>query len=207
VLAREVDFAFSNHLFSPDRQKMGWTVFGRRDAPPVRAQIVVPADSAVKDLASLAGATVAFPGPEALIGYKLPYAQLLRKNIQVNVVFAGNHDAVFTQLFAGKAKAAGGNSQLVQNYTRREGKAFRVLWSSAPFNDLALMASPRVPAADVRAVATAFLGMRQDPEGRRILDAAAELVRSPEPFGFVPASDADYASYRAFYADAPISVR
>ena len=24
VLAREVDFAFTNHLFSPDRDKMGW---------------------------------------------------------------------------------------------------------------------------------------------------------------------------------------
>jgi phosphonate transport system substrate-binding protein len=207
VLAREVDFAFSNHLFSPDRQKMGWTVFGRRDAPPVRAQIVVPADSAVKDLAGLAGATVVFPGPEALIAYKATYAELLRRHIPVNVVFAGNMDAAFTQLFAGKTRAAGANSQLVQSYSGREGKTFRVLWSSAPFNDLALMASPRVPAADVRAVATAFLGMRQDPEGRRILDAAAELVRSPEPFGFVPASDADYASYRAFYADAPISVR
>jgi phosphonate transport system substrate-binding protein len=207
VLAREVDFAFTNHLFSPDREKMGWTVFGRRDAPPLRAQIVVPADSTVKDMAGLAGATVVFPGPEALIGYKLTYAQLVRRNIPVNVVFAGNQDAAFTQLLAGKARATGANSQLVQNYTQREGKAFRVLWSSAPFNDLALMASPRVPAADVRAVAAAFLGMRQDPEGRRILDAAAELVRSPAPFGFVPASDADYASYRAFYAGAPINLR
>ncbi|MGB9107691.1 MAG: PhnD/SsuA/transferrin family substrate-binding protein [Telluria sp.] len=207
VLAREVDFAFTNHMFSPDREKMGWTVFGRRDAPPVRAEIVVPADSPVTDLAGLAGATVVFPGPEALIGYKVTYAQLLRKNIPVNVVFGGNQDAAFTQLFAGKAKATGANSQLVQNYTGREGKAFRVLWSSAPFNDLALMASPRVPAADVRAVARAFLGMRQDPEGRRILDAAAELLHSPEPLGFIAASDADYASYRAFYASAPINLR
>jgi phosphonate transport system substrate-binding protein len=207
VLAREVDFAFTNHMFSPDREKMGWTVFGRRDAPPVRAQIVVPADSAVKDLAGLAGATVVFPGPEALIAYKATYAELLRRHIPVNVVFAGNMDAAFTQLFAGKTRAAGANSQLVQSYSGREGKTFRVLWSSAPFNDLALMASPRVPAADVRAVSQAFLGMRQDPEGRRILDAAAELVSSPEPLGFVPASDADYASYRAFYASAPINLR
>jgi phosphonate transport system substrate-binding protein len=207
VLAREVDFAFTNHMFSPDREKMGWTVFGRRDAPPVRAQIVVPADSAVKDLAGLAGATVVFPGPEALIAYKATYAELLRRHIPVNVVFAGNMDAAFTQLFAGKTRAAGANSQLVQSYSGREGKTFRVLWSSAPFNDLALMASPRVPAADVRAVSQAFLGMRQDPEGRRILDAAAELVSSREPLGFVPAGDADYASYRAFYASAPINLR
>jgi phosphonate transport system substrate-binding protein len=207
VLAREVDFAFTNHLFSPEREKMGWTVFGRRDAAPVQAQIVVPADSPVKDLAGLAGATVVFPGPEGLIAYKVSYAELLRRNVPVNAVFAGNMDAAFTQLFAGRARAAGANSQLVQNYSAREGEAFRVLWSSTPFNDLALMASPRVPPADVRAVAKAFLGMRQDPEGRRILDAAGELVRSAQPLGFVAASDADYASYRAFYAGAPISLR
>src|SRR5205823_5774083 len=146
----------------------------RRDAAPIRAEIVVPADSPVKDLAALAGATVVFSGPEALLAYKLPDAELLRRSVPVNVVFAGNMDAAFTQLFAGKARAAGANSQLVESYTGREGKAFRVLWSSAPFNDLALMASPRVPAAEVRAVARAFLEMRQDPEGRRILDSAAE---------------------------------
>jgi phosphonate transport system substrate-binding protein len=207
VLAREVDFAFTNHLFSPEREKMGWTVFGRRDAPPVRAQIVVPAGSPVQNLTELSGATVVFPGPEALVAYKAPYAELLRRHIAVNAVFAGNMDAAFSQLFAGKAKAGGANSQLVQTYSGREGKSFRVLWSSAPFNDLALMASPRVPAADLRAVADAFLGMRRDPEGRRILEAATELVRAPTPVGFVPATDADYASYRAFYAGAPIGLR
>jgi phosphonate transport system substrate-binding protein len=207
VLTREVDFAFTNHIFSPERQKMGWTVFGRRNAAPVRAQIVVPADSPIKDIAELGNAQVGFPGPEALIAYKVPYAQLLRKNIAVNVIFAGNQDAAFTQLFAGKVKAAGANSQLVQNYSGREGKAFRVLWSSAPFNDLALMASPRVPSAQVRAVASAFLGMDKDPEGRKVLAAAAELVHAPEPISFVAASDADYASYRAFYDSAPVSLR
>jgi phosphonate transport system substrate-binding protein len=207
VLAREVDFAFTNHLFSPDRTKMGWTVFGRRNAPPVRAQIVVPAGAPVSRLEQLAGAAVAFPGPEAILAYKVAYAQLLRRNIAVDVVFAGNMDAAFTQLFAGKVQAVGANSQLVQNYQGREHKAFRVLWSSEPFNDLALMASPRVPAAQVRAVAQAFFGMDKDPEGRRILAAAADLVHAQTPIAFVAASDADYAAYRAFYADAPLQVR
>lgn len=207
VLAREVDFAFTNHLFSPDRDKMGWTVFGRRDAPPVRAQIVVPADSPVKRLADLAGGAVAYPGPEALVSYKVTHAQLLRQHIPVSVVFAGNMDAAFTQVFAGKARAAGANSQLVDSYAGRENKAFRVLWSSAPFNDLALMASPRVPPEQVRAVARAFLGMRTDPEGRRILQAASDLVHATVPLSFVTATDADYAAYRAFYAGAPADVR
>ena len=207
VLAREVDFAFTNHLFSPDREKMGWTVFGRRNAPPLRAQIVVPADSPITQLAQLAGAAIAFPGPEALIAYKVPYAQLLREQIPVNVVFAGNQDAAFTQLFAGMVKAVGANSQLAANWSGREGDRFRVLWRSAPFNDLALMASPRVPAEQVRAVARAFLTMHDDPEGKRVLAESGALIHAPDPLSFVAATQADYASYRAFYADAPASVR
>jgi phosphonate transport system substrate-binding protein len=207
VLAREVDFAYTNHLFSPARAKMGWTVFGRRNAPPVRSQIVVPADSPVKSLAELAGGAVAFPGPEAPLGYKMAYAQLLRQNIPVDVIFAGNTDAAFTQLFAGKARAAGASSELVENYRGRERKSFRVLWRSEPFYDLALMASPRVPADHVRAVAQAFFGMDKDPEGRRILEAATELVHMETPLSFVAASDADYANYRAFHASAPPTVR
>ena len=207
VLAREVDFAFTNHLFSPERSKMGWTVFGRRNAAPVRAQIVVPADSKVTRLAQLGNSIVAFPGPEALIAYKVAYAQLLRDNVQVTVAFAGNMDAAFSQLFSGRAKAAGANSQLVQNYSGRENKDFRVLWSSPPYNDLALMASPRVPKEQISAVAKAFLEMQRDPEGRKILEAASELVHAPEPLSFVAASDADYAAYRRFYADAPAELR
>lgn len=207
VLAREVDFAFTNHLFSPERARMGWTVFGRRNAPPVRAQIVVPADSPITRLDELAGAAVAFPGPEALLAYRVTYAQLLRRHIAVDVVFAGNMDAAFAQLFSGKAQAAGANSQLVQNYHGREHKSFRVLWSSESFDDLALMASPRVPADQVRAVAQAFFGMDKDPEGRRILDAATALVHAQTPLSFVAAGDADYAGYRAFYASAPLDVR
>ena len=65
VLAQEVEFVFSNHLFSPERQKLGWKVFGRRAAPALKAQIVVPADSAVTSLAQLRDLEVAYAGPEA----------------------------------------------------------------------------------------------------------------------------------------------
>ena len=36
---------------------------------------------------------------------------------------------------------------------------------------------------------------------------AAVLVHATEPLSFVAASDADFASYRAFYADAPLAAR
>ncbi|MBP6850244.1 MAG: PhnD/SsuA/transferrin family substrate-binding protein, partial [Rhodoferax sp.] len=62
VLANEVEFVFSNHLFSPERDHLGWKVFGRRDTPPLRSQIVVLADSPLHRLEQLAGQPVAFPG-------------------------------------------------------------------------------------------------------------------------------------------------
>jgi phosphonate transport system substrate-binding protein len=203
VLAKEVEFVFSNHLFSPEREKLGWKVFGRRNTPALQGQIVVPADSALTDIAQLKGQEVAFAGPEAFIVYKVPYAYLLSKNIDVKVVFAGNQNAAFAQLFAGKVAASGGNSQLVDGYMRREGKKLRVLWTSEPYQDLALMASDKVPEKDVKAVAAAFIDMYKDPKGREILHQVSKDVGLPNDAYFISASAADYASYKRFYQSAP----
>lgn len=206
VLAKEVEFVFSNHLFSPEREQLGWKVFGRRNTPPVQGQIVVPADSGITDIAQLKGQEVAFAGPEAFIVYKVPYANLLSKQIDVKVVFAGNQNAAFAQLFSGKVAASGGNSQLVEGYTRREGKKFRVLWSSEPFMDLALMASSKVPEKDLKAVSAAFIGMYRDPKGQEILHQASKEVGLPNDAYFIAASGADYAAYRRFYQSAPATL-
>jgi phosphonate transport system substrate-binding protein len=203
VLAREVEFVFSNHLFSPEREKLGWSVFARRNTPPLQGQIVVPVESNITDLAQLKGQDVAFAGPEAFVVYKVPYAHLLSRNIEVKPVFAGNQNAAFAQLFSGKVVASGGNSQLVDGYTRREGKKFRVLWASEPFQDLALMASGKVPEKDLKAVSAAFVGMYKDPRGQEILHQVSKDVGLPNDAYFIAASGADYAAYRRFYQSAP----
>ncbi|TXH61198.1 MAG: phosphate/phosphite/phosphonate ABC transporter substrate-binding protein [Burkholderiaceae bacterium] len=207
VLAQEVDFVFTNHLFSPEREKLGWKVFGRRLTPPVHGVIAVPADSPITDLAQLAGKEVAFPGPEATVAYKFTYAQLLNRKIDVKVVFGGNMDGAFAQLFSGKAVAVGANSQLVENYARREGKAMRVLWSSPAVHDLALMNSARVPEADVKAVARAFLGMAQDPKGREVLEQASKLIGLNAEAHFIASDGSEYGVYRDFYRTAPAQLR
>ena len=206
VLAREVDFIFSNHLFSPERDGLGWKVFGRRQMPPLFSQIVVPADSPITDLAQLKGKEVAFAGPEAILINKVNYAHLLSKNIDVKVVFSGNADAAFAQLFSGKVVAAGGQSQLLEGYARRENRKFRVLWSSEAFQDLALMASSKVPEKDLKAVADAFFEMAKDPRGKDILHRGSKEVGLPVDANFVAASAADYASYRRFFQTAPQSL-
>lgn len=207
VLTQEVEFVFSNYLFSPERDQLGWKVFGRRQMPAIVGQIVVPADSPITDLSQLKGEEVAFAGPEAFIGYKVPYAQLLSRGIDIKVVFGGNQNGALAQLFAGKVKAAGGNSQLIEGYAKRENRKFRVLWTSEPFHDLALMVSGKVPEKDALAVAQAFLNMHKDAKGRDILHQTSLKVGLPADAYFIPASSADYASYRTFYQTAPPALR
>lgn len=206
VLAKEVEFVFSNHLFSPEREQLGWKVFGRRQTPALHGEIVVPEDSPIKDVAQLKGLEVAFAGPEAFVIYKVPYAHLLSKGIEVKPVFAGNQTAALVQLFSGKVPAAGGNSQLIESYERREGKKMRVLWKSEPFQDLALMASSKVPEKDVKAVANAFFEMGKDPKGREILHQVSKSIGLAQDAYFIPASNADYAAYRRFFQTAPVSL-
>ena len=207
VLAQEVEFVFSNHLFSPEREKLGWQVFGRRQMPPVHGQIVVPADSPITELSQLRGQEVAFPGPEALVAYKFPYAHLLSKSIDVKVVFGGNQNAALAQLFAGKVKAVGGNSQLIEGYAKRENKKVRVLWSSEPVYDLALMVSGKVPEKDVKAVAAAFFSMHKEPRGKDILHQASIQVGLTSDAYFIASDGSEYGSYRRFYQTAPASLR
>jgi phosphonate transport system substrate-binding protein len=206
VLAQEVEFVFTNHLFSPEREKLGWKVFGRRQTPPVHGQIIVPADSPVTDLSQLEGKEVVFPGPEATIAYKFPYAQLLNRKVNVKVVFGGNQDGALSQLYSGKVAASGGNSQLIEGHARREGKKFRVLWSSEPLHDLALMVAAKVPEKDAQAVAKAFLGMHKDPVGREILHKASEQVGLTADAYFLPSDGSEYSAYRRFYQTAPASL-
>lgn len=207
VLANEVEFVFSNHLFSPERDHLGWKVFGRRATPPIRSQVLVLGNSPITRLEQLANEPVAFPGPEATVAYKFSYAHLLRQKVPVQVVFAGNMDGAFAQLASGRVKAVGTHTQLSSGWSKRENQAVRSLWESEPLNDLALMASKKVPAKDLQAVSKAFLEMASDPVGQKVLASASELVKLPAATGFVAATGADYTAYRNFYQSAPANLR
>lgn len=207
VLDQEVEFVFTNHLFSPEREQLGWKVFGRRLTPAVHGQIIVPADSPINDLAALDGREVVFPGAEAFVAYKVPYAHLLSRKINIKPVFGGNMDGAFAQLFSGKVAACGCNSQLAENYSRRENRKYRVLWSSEPFHDLALMAASKVPDREVKAVAAAFAEMHKDPKGLEILTQVSQLVGLTHEAHFLASDGREYDAYRRFYQTAPAALR
>jgi phosphonate transport system substrate-binding protein len=56
-----------------------------------------------------------------------------------------------------------------------------------------------VPADKVAAIKAAFIDMVRDPEGRQILQAGADLLKSNGELGFVAAENRDYDNYRRFY--------
>lgn len=193
------DFLYTNHFFTPERDRLGYKVIARPAGPGIRSQIVVPMDSPIQSLADLDGKDVGFVTPDGFTGYWLPYDALLRAKVNVNVVFTGNQEASSAQLRVNKIAAAGVNSSVMARYARRESFAYRALWTSEIYGDLCIMASPKVPADKVAAVRAALTNMVNDPEGRRVLEAGAELLKSTGDLGFVEAGDHDYDNYRRFY--------
>ena len=193
------DFQYTNHFFTPERDKVGYKVIARPAGPGIRSQIVVPEDSPIQTLHDLNGKDVGFVTPDGFTGYWLPYDALLRARVKVNVVFTGNQEASSAQLRVNKIAAAGVNSSVMARYGRRENFAYRALWTSEIYQDLCIMAYNKVPADKVAAVRAALTGMINDPEGRKVLESGAELLKSTGDLGFVAAEDKDYDNYRKFY--------
>jgi phosphonate transport system substrate-binding protein len=193
------DFLYTNHFFTPERDRLGYRVIARPAGPGIRSQIVVPEDSPIQSLHDLNGKEVAFVTPDAFAGYWLPMDALLRNKVNVKVVFTGNQEASSAQLRVNKIAAAGVNSSVMSRYGRREAFQYRALWTSEIYQDLCIMANPKVPADKIAAVRSALINMAKDPEGRQVLEAGAELLKSDGELGFVAAENRDYDNYRKFY--------
>jgi phosphonate transport system substrate-binding protein len=199
IVAAQLDFAYTNHLFTPKRTQLGWRVLARQDSSGIRGQVVVLDASPVKTLGELNGKTVAFANPYAFVGYYVPMDALLRAGVRVAPLFSGNQEAAMGQLMSGQVAAAGVNHQVMADFARRRALKYRVLSESEPYFDLAVMASPRVGASDGEKVRQAFVNMARDPEGQRVLHLSAQALDLPKARGFAPADDRDYSNYVTFF--------
>lgn len=198
----EAQFAYTNHFFTPDRMKLGWRVIARPDTDGIRGQLVVSEESAIHGVEGLQGVTVAFPSAEAFVGFKVPMNALLQRGIQVIPIFSGNQEGAIGLLKSGRSMAAGVSEDVIAAYAKRESFRYRVLWSSESFNDLAIMANPNfVSESTIRAVQHAFVEMRNDSEGKKILAQGAEMLKLHQANGFLAASDSEYENYRKFHRE------
>ena len=195
----DFDFVFTNHLFTPERNKLGYRVIARFDNEGIRGLVVVLASSPYTKLSDLQGKVVAFPTPNGFGGYALPMDGLQKAGVVVDTVFMGNQEAALSNLQYGKTAAAGVNNITLANYSRRESLAYRVLYQSAVYYDVPIMAHPRVPAVTANKVRQALVGMAQDARGQQILLAASVLLNMDQSLRFVSANNEDYENYREFY--------
>jgi phosphonate transport system substrate-binding protein len=69
------------------------------------------------------------------------------------------------------------------------------------------MVSAKVPKEQVAAVREAFVTMIDDPEGRNVLEAGADLLKIKDKLGFIAADNRDYDNYRAFYKNTAVKVK
>jgi len=206
VVAGKLDFAYTNHLFTPKRDRMGWRVLARQDSEGIRGQVVVLDSSPVKTLQGLGNKTVAFANPYGFTGYYVPMDALLRAGVEVTPLFSGNQEAAMGQLMSGEVAAAGVNHQVMASFAQRRQVKYRVLAESEPYFDLAVMASPRVSLADGEKVRQAFVGMVRDPGGQHVLQLAAQSLELTKARGFVAADDRDYRNYRNFFSQTRVPV-
>jgi len=202
----ELHFLYSNHNFIKENEETGYRVFARPKGDAQSGEIVVLKDSPIRSLADLEGKEVVFPHTAAFLGYHLPMDSLLRKGIHVKPHFAGTQEGAMTQLKAGRTVAAGVNAEVMRAFAQRENIAYRVLWSSDKFLNLALSANPSVPAETVKAVREAFLKMADDPEGAKVLASSAEILKQTSPLAFIAAKDSEFANMRRFYRTALVKV-
>jgi phosphonate transport system substrate-binding protein len=192
-------FVYTNHMFTEERDRIGYKAILRMRGDPINGAIVVRDDSPIRSIADLKNRKVAFPSREAFVGYWLPMDHLLKSGVQVSEVFAGNQEGAMSQLQFGQVEAAAVNHKLLAKYAQREDFRYRVIWVSEPYLDIPVMAHPSMPPKLVAAVREAFVGMNQDPEGRKALEASAEALGSKELWAFVAVEDKEYDNYRRFY--------
>lgn len=189
MMEREAfDLVYTNHNFQTGYDGK-YKVMARWAGQPIRAMIVVLDDSPAKTIKDLTDMTVAFPSPDAFLGYAVPQKAFREGGVQVREKFAGNQEGALAQLQAKQVHAAAVNSRALAAYAEREHLRYRRIYVSEPYHELPVLIHPRVPAEQADRLKQALLGLRNDPSATALLQA----TRCP---GFEAAEERDYDNVR-----------
>ena len=83
----EYDFVYSNHIFEPKLEKVGYKVILRPKMEAMKSQIVVLESSPIHTLSELQSKPVGFPSLSAFAGYAVPMDKLLHEGIKVTLFY------------------------------------------------------------------------------------------------------------------------
>ena len=147
--------------------------------PKYFSDLVVKKESPFQRLEDLRGKTYVYNEQLSNSGYNMPRFKLIEigetNGFFGKVLRSGCHEESIRMVAEGEADASFVDS-LVLDFDRTKGFGYasqvRVIESLGPASICPVVASAKMPEAQLRNLQNAFLGMHQDPQGRRILDEA-----------------------------------
>lgn len=187
----EFDLVYTNHNFLPQYDGI-YRVIAKWSEKPIYGVIAVNADSSVRTLRDLAGKRIVFPSRSALVAYTVPAAALKEAGVAYEAVYAAHQEGALAQLRARQVDAAAVNSAFLTRYAAEKGFAYREVFVSEAYADLAVVVHPRLPKAQAEAIRNALLAMKTDPR-------AAGALQAAQFDGFAPATERDYDNVRRAY--------
>lgn len=139
-----------------------------------RPALVVAAQSGLKSIKELRGATLAMPDPLAVVA--MQGAQMLREaglnpGRDVNIKYTPNHSAAANHVISGEASAAIVSDRALLQMPKMTQQALRVLqtWEAGAAPGILYLAAPQVPRARVERLQQAILEFVRDTEAGRAL--------------------------------------
>ena len=164
------DFAFMN----PYHLLRAWKTQGYRplvrDAVPLRGAIIVPQDSAVRNLSDLDGQRIAFPSPNALAASLMTRAELARRGVRYEPLYVSTHSSVYLNVAKHQVAAGGGAQETYDAQPAALRAQLRILYTTPGVPSHPVAAHRRVPQAVQERVRQAFLALGATESGRALLE-------------------------------------
>lgn len=205
---RNLDFALANPYEMVMAVPNGYGIFAKMsDDSQSRGLVLVRRDSPVREVDDLIGKAVSYPAATALASTLLPQAFFRQHGLDVKTDldnrYVGSEESAILNVFLGNA-AAGTTWPLAWARFQRDeplkAAQLEVRWETPTLPNNGWVARDDVPAEVVEQVRAALVSMRDDPEGRKVLD---QMMVS----GFEPANDKTYEPVQAFIKDFNQTVR
>jgi phosphonate transport system substrate-binding protein len=157
------------------RREQGYVPLLRSNKQPLIGILVVPQNSAIRDIHSLAGAHIAFPSPNAFAASLYLRAHLDANGIKYQPAYVKNHSNVYRLVAQhntrGGVEAGGGVNLSFAKQPDDIRQQLRVIYETPPLVAHPVCSHPRVPEKDRQIITRAILELAETADGRSMLEA------------------------------------
>nr|WP_314858102.1 phosphate/phosphite/phosphonate ABC transporter substrate-binding protein [uncultured Undibacterium sp.] len=148
-----------------------------KDAKPLSGILLVRKDSPYQTLQDLDGKEIGFPAPNAFGASLFMRALLSDAKVAFREKYLNTHGNVYRNILNGGVAAGGGVNNTLNDESPDVKAQLRILYQSPLSASHPLVAHPRVPLKTVQTILAAFLALKNDASGEKLL----KEVRIPNP--------------------------